>query len=67
MNIVIMRAFVRLRELLATHKELAQKIEELAATQGEHGIILAAVVKEIKKLKSPPPAPPKRPIGFTAD
>jgi ORF6N domain len=67
MNIVVMRAFVRLRELLATHKDLARKIEELAATQGEHGIVLSAVVKEIKKLKSPPPAPPKRPIGFMAD
>jgi hypothetical protein len=67
MNIVIMRAFVRLRELLATHKELAQKIEELAATRGQHGIILVAVVKEIKKLKGPPPAPPKRRIGFIAD
>ena len=65
MNIVIMRAFVRLRELLATHKDLARKIEHLAAGQKEHGLILAAVVKEIKQLKTPPAGPPKRPIGFT--
>jgi len=32
MNIVIMRAFVRLRELLATHKDLARKLE----TSGSH-------------------------------
>jgi hypothetical protein len=67
MNILIMRAFVRLRELLATHKDPARRIEDPAATQGEHGIVLAAVVKEIKKLKSPPAAPRRRPIGFTAD
>jgi len=30
MNILIIRAFVKLREILATHKDLARKIEELA-------------------------------------
>jgi hypothetical protein len=65
LNIVIMRAFVRLRELLATHKDLARKVEQLAAGQKEHGLILAAVVKEIKQLKTPPAASPKRPIAFT--
>jgi hypothetical protein len=51
MNILIIRAFVRLRELLATHKDLARKIEKLEAsqrlqalTQAEHGSILVAVV-----------------------
>jgi hypothetical protein len=43
MNVVIMRVFVRLRELLATHKDLARKIDQLAAGQKEHGLILAAV------------------------
>lgn len=65
MSILIIRAFVKLRELLATHKELARKVEQLAAGQKEHGIILAAVIKEIKQLKTPPVTPPKRHIGFT--
>lgn len=65
MSILIIRAFVKLRELLATHKELARKVEQLAASQKEHGIILAAVIKEIKQLKTPAPMTPKRHIGFT--
>ena len=36
MNIVIMRAFVKLRELLASHKDLARKIEKMEATQRDH-------------------------------
>jgi hypothetical protein len=61
MNIIIIRAFVKLRELLATHKDLARKIEQLEAsqrqqarTQAEHGSILVAVVQDIQRLKHPP-------------
>src|SRR5947209_4830694 len=35
-NIAIMRAFVRLREILASHKDLARKLEELERKLGEH-------------------------------
>jgi hypothetical protein len=41
MNILIIRAFVKLREMLATHKDLALKIEELERQQKEHGQQLA--------------------------
>jgi len=63
MNIIIIRAFVRMRELLATHKDLADKIEKLERTQKQHGSILVAVVQDIQKLKTPPPRPRRR-IGF---
>jgi hypothetical protein len=68
MNILIMRAFVKLRELLASHKDLARKIDQLEAsqrqqgrTQAEHGSILVAVVQDIHRLKHPPTT---RAIGF---
>jgi hypothetical protein len=61
MNIVIMRAFVRMRELLASHKTLADKIEKMERTQKQHGSILVAVVQDIQKLKHPPVT---RAIGF---
>jgi hypothetical protein len=64
MNIVIMRAFVRMRELLTTHKDLAEKIEKLERTQKQHGSILVAVVQDIQKLKTPPPQSPRCRIGF---
>lgn len=61
MSILIVRAFVKLRELLATHKALAEKIEKLERTQKQHGSILVAVVQDIQKIKHPPAT---RAIGF---
>ena len=43
MNVLIVRAFVKLREMLSTHKDLANKIEEIERQQQEHGRQLTAV------------------------
>jgi hypothetical protein len=67
MNIVIIRAFVKLREMLGAHKDLARKMEQVETRLRQHGSAIAVLVDEIKKLKQPPPAPPKRRIGFTAE
>ena len=67
MNIVIIRAFVKLREMLGTHKDLAHKMEQVEIRLRQHGSAIAVLVDEIKKLKQPPPIPPKRRIGFTAE
>ena len=50
MNIVIMRAFVKLRQLLATNKELASKMEQLELTQKEQGVVLALLIGDVKSL-----------------
>lgn len=50
MNILIMRAFVNLRELLATHKDLARKIETLEATQKDHAALFSVVIEDIQSL-----------------
>lgn len=63
MNVLIVRAFVRLREMLATHKDLARKIEEVERQQKEHGQQLAAVYSVVRRLIVPP-RKRKRPIGF---
>lgn len=65
-NIAIMRAFVRVRELLATHKDVAQKLEVIERTQKEHGAHISAIWKAIQKLIEPP-ASPKRRIGFQTE
>jgi hypothetical protein len=65
MCIRVTRVFIQLREMLATHKELARKIERLEAGQQRHSSILTVIVDEIKKLKENPKAPKKR-IGFYA-
>jgi len=50
MNIFIMRAFVKLRELLVTEKELAKKIDILEKEQKEQGKDIAAISIAISKL-----------------
>jgi len=66
-NIAIMRAFVKLREILATHKDLARKLEELERKLGQHDTHFQAVFEAIRQLMAPPPPQPKRRIGFARD
>jgi len=58
-NIAIMRAFVKLRELLLIHKELAEKLEELERKYQLHETDIQVIFEVIKKLLEPPPEPPK--------
>ena len=60
-NVEIMRAFVRLREILGTHKDLARKLEQL---EKKYDHQFKIVFDAIRELMRPPPAPPKRKIGF---
>jgi hypothetical protein len=66
MNILIIRAFIRLREMLASHKELARKIQDIELTQQEHGIKIDSVYNMVKRLIETP-AKPKRRIGFVRE
>ena len=63
-NIEIMRAFVRLREVLTGNKELAAKLSELERRLKGHDQTIAGILDAIRQLMAPPPEPPKRPIGF---
>lgn len=67
MNILIMRAFVKLREVLATHKDLARVIEDIWRRQEEQGEQITAIIETINQLLLPEPVPPKRRIGFNPD
>ena len=50
MNILIIRAFIKLREILATNKPLAQRIEQLSATVKDHNALFDLVIQDIKIL-----------------
>ena len=69
-NIQIMRAFVRMRELLISNRELAEKLDQLEARLekklASHDEAIAAILSAIRELMSPTP-PKRRSIGFTAD
>ncbi len=62
-NIQIMRAFVKLREILFTHKELAQKLKELELKFESHDEQIMAIFEAINQLITPPEKP-KPQIGF---
>ncbi len=64
LNILIVRAFIRLRQYLATHKEVVREIEDLKRTQQGQGKQIEAIVDVINRLLEPPPEPPKGRIGF---
>jgi len=59
-NIEIMRAFVRLREMIATHKDLARKLEALEKKYDAHFKVVFDAIRELMAR----PEPNKRKIGF---
>jgi hypothetical protein len=65
LNILIIRAFVRLREYLATHKDLAQKLQDVERTQQEHNAHIEQIYGYIQRLLEPPESSKGR-IGFKA-
>ncbi|MEW6377370.1 MAG: ORF6N domain-containing protein [Thermodesulfobacteriota bacterium] len=64
-NIEIMRAFVRLRQILASNKELARRLDEL---ERKYDAQFKIVFDAIRKLMVPPePEHPKKRIGFIVE
>ncbi len=62
-NLLIIRAFVRLREILSTHKELAQKLKELELRIDSQDEQITSILEAIKQLLTPLPAK-KIKMGF---
>jgi hypothetical protein len=68
-NVAIMRTFVRLRQLLASHEELARRLDQLEWRQSEQNGRVQYVFETIQQLieapeAEPMPAETKRSIGF---
>ncbi|OGP91583.1 MAG: DNA-binding protein [Deltaproteobacteria bacterium RBG_16_47_11] len=62
-NILIMRTFVRLRQMLASHADLARKLEDLERKYDRQFGIVFDVIRQLMQ----PPDPPRRPIGFLVE
>ena len=62
-NIAIMRAFVKLRQILDTNREFAKKFSELEQRVGKHDEEIDAILEAIRQLMAPP-GRPRREIGF---
>lgn len=63
-NITIMRAFVRLKNILSTHKELARKLSELERRIEKHDEEIGSIFDAIRQLMAPPPAKRRVITGF---
>lgn len=65
-NILIMRAFVKIKEALATHKEVSRKLSELEARVGKHDSEIGLIFDAIRKMVEPDVLP-KKTIGFVVE
>jgi hypothetical protein len=63
MNIVIIRAFIKLREIVVANRDLARRLDQAEVRLRQHGSAIGVVVEEIKKLRQPSTTP-KRRMGF---
>ncbi len=63
-NIAIMRAFVKLRQILSTHKELVHKLNKLERKTEKHDVEIQSIFEAIRQLMALPPEKPRRMIGF---
>lgn len=70
MGVYVVRAFVQLRDVMSSSKELAQRLDALESRIEQklvtHDDAIAAMLSTIRKLLDPQP-PKRRGIGFTAD
>jgi hypothetical protein len=66
-SVYVVRAFVKLRELLSTHRELSVKLSQLEAKLQNHDAQIIALIDAIRSLMQVPQAPPKPPIGFQTE
>jgi hypothetical protein len=66
MSVFVVRAFVQLRALLASSRELSERLNELERKFSTHDQAIAGLIDAIRQLTATP-ANPSRPIGFTAD
>ena len=66
-NVAIMRAFMRLREMVAANADLAKKLDELERRVAGHDQSITSIVRAIRDLAAPPEAKPRRRIGFVSD
>ncbi len=64
-NIEIMRAFVRLRQMLISNKELAKKLDEMEKRYDAQFKVVFNAIRELMRPREP--EPPKRRIGFLVE
>jgi hypothetical protein len=63
-SVLVVRAFVRLRQVVATHRDLVHKLVELESRIDPHDEAIRQLITAIRELIQPEPVPRKPRIGF---
>lgn len=66
-SIYVVRAFIKLREILSEHKELALKLAELDKKVAVHDVSIKNLVETMRRLASPSGKKKRRRVGFDSD
>jgi hypothetical protein len=67
MSVYIIRAFLKLRETLVANQAVLKRLAEIDKTLLQHDTALRDIYGKLRPLLQPPPAPPRRRIGFRKD
>jgi hypothetical protein len=67
MSVFVVRAFMQMREHLAANAAILKRLAEIDKTLLEHDSALRTIWTKLQPLLAPPPAPPRRRLGFNAD
>ena len=62
-NILVMRTFVKLRQIISSHQKIEKKLKEFENTINEHDEQIIQIMKVIHQLIAPPEKPKKK-MGF---
>jgi hypothetical protein len=65
-SLLVVRAFVQIREMLSAHKDISAKLNQMERKLSSHDQAIAGLIDAIRQLMNPP-ASARRGIGFTAD
>jgi hypothetical protein len=65
-SLLVVRAFVQIREMLSAHKDISAKLDQMERKLSSHDQAIAGLIDAIRQLMNPP-TPARRGIGFTAD
>lgn len=64
MSVYVVRAFIQMREQILANAEVLKRLAEIDQVLLKHDKSLQLIWRELQPLLNPPPAPPKRQIGF---
>ena len=64
MSVYLIRAFVRMREMVAANSAILKRLAEIDRTLTQHDTALRDIYHKLLPLLQPPPDPPRRRIGF---